>query len=170
MRITSFFRPKRNREDNKDNNLHPPNKKGRLIMRRRKTGKTAQAKDGIGILQWNARGLSESKATEISLQAEESEADIICISELHHRRRIPGFQHRLVSERGPNQAGIFWREGVNTERIHDAEIHKHEDHGILTQANLGTTATLSSCTYTSHQVPILIKEQTTGRTSKPFST
>jgi ribonuclease HI len=72
--------------------------------------------DMHSILQWNACSLDEEKALELSSLAQHHEATVLLISELGHRRTIPGFQH-VVSDDRFTQSGIFIHASLDTRVI-----------------------------------------------------
>ena len=113
----------------------------------------------INLLQWNAQSLTEAKAHELAVLAAASGLDVLCISELGHRRTIPGYKVVSTSSTG-TQSGIFCREGVPTTQIDTPTLHKFEAVGIQTQMCLveGTFALLH----------VYIAPQTTIRLRKHF--
>eukprot|EP00474_Spongospora_subterranea_P007547 CRZ08005.1 hypothetical protein [Spongospora subterranea] len=68
----------------------------------------------LKIAQWNACSLSEQKSKELSRFANTNRVDVICISELHHRRQVDDFPNHEADDRY-TQAGIFWRDHVNVD-------------------------------------------------------
>lgn len=88
--------------------------------------------DAINLAQWNANSLSEAKAHEVSVFAHSNLIDILCISELGHRRTIPGFKPVMVSSKD-TQSGIFTRNYLPVESCHWSQLDNFEEQGILTQ-------------------------------------
>ena len=86
----------------------------------------------INVLQWNSQSLNEAKAHELAVLAAASGLDVLCVSELGHRRTIPGFKVVSSSSTG-TQSGVFCRSGVPAERIDTPELLQFAAEGIQTQ-------------------------------------
>lgn len=93
----------------------------------------------INVLQWNAQSLSEAKAQELTNLGVQSMIDVICISELGHRRRLPGYKAIAVSD-VDTQAGIFCRAKLPVTKVPLLALGKFEEAGILTQTCIIDTA------------------------------
>jgi hypothetical protein len=68
------------------------------------------------IIQWNACSLDEEKALELSSLAQHCGSTVLLISELGHRRTIPGFNH-IASDDRFTQSGIFLHASLSSRVI-----------------------------------------------------
>ena len=120
-RITKFYKkaPTRTQRGNKKR----PNRRQRN-----------QQKGTIRILQWNACSLSEDKARELQQLAIEQDADLLLISELGHRRKIPQYTQYTAAGLFTDSA-IFWHATDNaaTKAITPTELAIFENTRITTQ-------------------------------------
>ena len=83
-----------------------------------------RTRDNHAILQWNAQSLDEEKALELSHFAKHYQATALLISELGHRRTIPGFKP-VVSDDRFRQSGIFIPTSFEA-RIVDCSLLEHD--------------------------------------------
>ena len=87
----------------------------------------------IKILQWNAQSLSEADATELQQLAIDLDADLILISELGHRRKIPQYT-KYTAQDVHTQSAIFWHAtDTATKEITPRELAIYKDTRITTQ-------------------------------------
>ncbi len=84
----------------------------------------ARTRDNHAILQWNAQSLDEEKALELSHFAKHHQASVLLVSELGHRRSIPGF-NPVVSDDRFTQSGIFIPASLEA-RIIDCSSLEHD--------------------------------------------
>ena len=75
-----------------------------------------QSKYMLKIFQWNACSLNPEKRAQLELLSSKNKYDILCISELGSYRKITGFPNYYCSDTD-TQSGIFWRDGLNVEKI-----------------------------------------------------
>ena len=102
----------------------------------------ANSNQTINILQWNAEILTSTKAIELSEYALESEIDVICISELGHRRQLE--QYRVIDASDVfSQSAILVRDNLPSKRLEYQIMNKYisirdpgheQTYYILTQA------------------------------------
>ena len=111
-RITQFF------DSERDSNVNYES-----VHRTRQT---------INVLQWDAQSLNEAKAHELAVLSTASKLDVLCISELGHRRSIPGFQAISTSSTG-TQSGVFCRTGLPSQVVELSSLYKFEELGIQAQ-------------------------------------
>ncbi len=107
----------------------------------------------INVFQWNAQSLSETNAHEVAVLASSSKLDVLCVSELGHRRTIPGFYPLSTSSTG-TQSGVFCRTGLPAKVITQPSFHDFEGLGILTQMCLIDDAFLMLHVYIAPRVLI----------------
>lgn len=117
-----------------------------------------RTKHTISVIQWNARSLSEAKAQELSLFAASNQIDVLCISELGHRRKIPGYKVVAASSTD-TQSAVFTRAEMPAEHINIETVTEFVDSGILTQICLIDTQFLLIHTYIAPRVSISIRKQ-----------
>ena len=112
----------------------------------------------ISILQWNSQSLTEAKAQEIAALASEIQLDVICVSELGHRRTIPGFKV-LAASSTDTQSGVFCRSKLPALEIEMPALSKWENESILTQVALIDNAFILIHVYIAPRVSIQIRKQ-----------
>ena len=109
-RITEMFQKKNTptrSHNSRAKNLTPQPRQTR--PRRRNTPHNIGA--NLNIAQWNAQSLSQAKEMELSQFIRKHRVDILCISELGHRRKIQGLPEYSTTDLH-TQGGIYWRKGL----------------------------------------------------------
>lgn len=88
----------------------------------------------LHIMQFNVqKSLTEFKAQEVAHYASANGIDVLCLSEIGHRRTIPYFRTAMASDMG-TQSGIFVHQDLQaTQHKRSFEIQVFERLGILTQ-------------------------------------
>eukprot|EP00474_Spongospora_subterranea_P004966 CRZ05424.1 hypothetical protein [Spongospora subterranea] len=71
----------------------------RYLKRVKMKNKTIRTTRRLNIAQWNACSLNEQKAQELRMFANINRVDVICISELNHRRQIDDFPNHESDDR-----------------------------------------------------------------------
>jgi ribonuclease HI len=79
----------------------------------------------LNIIQWNARSLNDLKAEFLGQLASILNATVLCISELGHRRTIPGFRCVTASDLH-TQTGIFVENTIQTDTITDTRLFHYQ--------------------------------------------
>ena len=141
LRITSFFEGR-----------NPAN---RSLSQRLNAGNRSNST--ISIMQWNAQSLTEPKSHELAVLASETQMDVLCVSELGHRRTIPGYRAVITSSTG-TQSGIFCRSSLPAETINIPDLAKFEDQGILSQVSIIDTSFYLIHIYIAPRVSISVRK------------
>jgi len=76
----------------------------------------------LNLIHINAQSLSQTKAALLSQLALQHQAQILCVSELGHRRSIPRFTC-VISTDTHTQSGIFVRSGIKASPFDDPLLH-----------------------------------------------
>jgi len=112
--------------------------------------------DMHSIIQWNACSLDEEKSLELSSLAQHCGSTVLLISELGHRRTIPGFNH-IASDDRFTQSGIFLHASLSSRVIDCSTLERDR---IAVQAAIIDEAFLILHPY--------IPPDTTSRSRKKF--
>jgi retrotransposon-encoded endonuclease len=111
----------------------------------------------ISIAQWNACTLTECKAAELSIFAKGKQIQIICISELGHRRKINGYPQHECNDQY-TQSGIFWTDNIEVEVVKAPFAQIFADKRITTQIIRIFSETIIIHTYIAPDVITSIRE------------
>ena len=110
----------------------------------------------VNLCQWNAQNLSHLKAQELAIFAQDHSSTILCISELGHRRRIPGFANYIASDQF-TQSGIFWTDQVMASPFTFPGLTAFESTRIAHQAILINSEVILLHAYIAPDVPVPVR-------------